>query len=141
VPFLIVGAQKVESVLLPQIARSKPSKRIILKRRSDFLKTYKGLNVRMKFLVLYLRPNGQDCHRVGVTVPKTVGSAVIRNRYKRWCREIIRKVNFDKFSRTFDINIFVGNKKVKRIEFENHKFQEFRDELQKAWDTALSRYC
>jgi len=36
-------------------------------------------------------PNGTESTRVGLTVSRKVGNAVIRNRVKRWLREAIRQ--------------------------------------------------
>jgi ribonuclease P protein component len=41
------------------------------------------------FLVLYL-PSSENQSRVGITVSKKVGNAVVRNRVKRWIREAAR---------------------------------------------------
>ena len=41
------------------------------------------------FLVLYL-PSAEKQSRIGITVSKKVGNAVVRNRVKRWIREAAR---------------------------------------------------
>jgi ribonuclease P protein component len=126
------------------LQQSAPNNKIIkktLKRRSDFLKTYKGKRVRAKHLVIYLRPNETEFHRIGVTVPKAVGSAVVRNRYKRWCREILRKEGFEKLARPLDFNIFIGNQKVKKEEFEKAQFVHFQKELSLALKQAILLFC
>ena len=41
-------------------------------------------------LVLYARPNRSTANRVGVTVGKKLGKAVVRNRVRRRLREIYR---------------------------------------------------
>jgi ribonuclease P protein component len=41
------------------------------------------------FLVLYL-PSSEKQSRIGITVSKKVGNAVVRNRVKRWIREASR---------------------------------------------------
>lgn len=55
------------------------------------------------FLVLY-SPRDKDGSRLGVTVTKRVGNAVIRNRIKRYCREFFRH-RAQRFQSPVDINI------------------------------------
>lgn len=62
-----------------------------LRKRSEFLKTQrKGHRRAGKFLVVYANPNGTDFARIGLTVARKVGNAVIRNVWKRQLREIFR---------------------------------------------------
>jgi ribonuclease P protein component len=61
-----------------------------LSRSRDFDAVYrKGRSVSTRFLVLYWFPREQrDAEpRLGLAVPKAVGSAVVRNRVKRQLRE------------------------------------------------------
>lgn len=54
------------------------------------------------YLVLYARPNRTATNRVGVTVSKKLGCAVVRNRVRRRLREVYR-LNEDKFTPGWDI--------------------------------------
>lgn len=62
-----------------------------LLRRSDFRKTYEdGRKMHGALLTVFVRPNGIDRDRVGITITKRVGNAVVRNTVRRRLREIFR---------------------------------------------------
>jgi ribonuclease P protein component len=64
-----------------------------LSRSRDFEAVYRhGRSVSTRFLVLYWFPRDEDEGepRLGLAVPKAVGTAVVRNRIKRRLREIFR---------------------------------------------------
>jgi ribonuclease P protein component len=64
-----------------------------LSRSRDFDAVYRqGRSVSTRFLVLYWFARGEDGEgaRLGLAVPKAVGTAVVRNRMKRKLREIFR---------------------------------------------------
>ena len=50
---------------------------------------------RGRYTVVHVRPNGSEQIRVGFSVGKRVGNAVIRNRVKRRLREIVRHLSED----------------------------------------------
>ena len=54
------------------------------------------------YLVLYARKNRMNTNRVGVTVGKKLGHAVVRNRVRRRLREVYR-LNEDRFLPGWDI--------------------------------------
>ena len=61
-----------------------------LKLNHIFRRLYRTNGLANSFLVLYARPNGLITNRVGITVGKKLGKAVIRNRVRRRLREIYR---------------------------------------------------
>ncbi|HHW06797.1 MAG TPA: ribonuclease P protein component [Clostridia bacterium] len=67
------------------------------------------------YLVLYVKENQSDQTRIGFTVSKKIGKAVVRNRIKRKLREVCR-LNLDRFAKGYDI-IFVARKKIKGIRY------------------------
>lgn len=54
------------------------------------------------YLVLYARPNRTGGNRIGITVSKKLGHAVVRNRIRRRLREVYR-LNEEKFQPGWDI--------------------------------------
>jgi len=64
-----------------------------LLRRGEFLAVQQGgRRLYAGELLVLARDAGMDRPRLGVTVSSKVGSAVIRNRVKRWVREAFRSV-------------------------------------------------
>jgi ribonuclease P protein component len=77
-----------------------------IKKNLDFRKIYqKKRSVSDSLLVCYSAPQSMEWPRVGVSVSKKVGGAVVRNRIKRQIKEILRK-NSDALGSGYDI-IFV----------------------------------
>jgi ribonuclease P protein component len=88
---------------------NKPStkKQLSLKRSSDFL----NIKLRGKrkslssWLLMSFKANDVGHLRFGCTISSKVGSAVIRNKLKRWTKEYFRKAIKDGFNPEFDINL------------------------------------
>ena len=64
-----------------------------------------------RYLVLYCRPNRSRENRVGITVSKKLGKAVVRNRVRRRLREIYR-LNEHLFRPGFDIVVVARHRSV-----------------------------
>jgi ribonuclease P protein component len=72
-------------------------------RSSDFRSLYAtGRRLDAGKFVLFGRPNDLGYHRLGLTVSRKVGGAVVRNRVKRLFREIFRRFPAD-IPRHFDL--------------------------------------
>ena len=64
-----------------------------LRRNNDFRALYRdGVKVRLQGLVLYGRSSGSEMHRMGVVVSRKIGSAVVRNRFKRRMRTFFEEL-------------------------------------------------
>ena len=62
-----------------------------LRKRREFLSVYKrGDKVQATYFVFYLLENRLPYNRLGITVSRKIGRAVVRNRIKRHLREIFR---------------------------------------------------
>ncbi len=65
-------------------------------RSSDFRTLYKeGRRLDAGKFVLFGRPNNLGHHRLGLTVSRKIGGAVVRNRVKRLFREVFRRTCAD----------------------------------------------
>jgi len=68
-----------------------PKEKRLAKRR-EFLHVYEtGRKVFSRYCVLFFAANQLPYSRVGVTTTKKLGKANVRNRLKRWTREIYRR--------------------------------------------------
>lgn len=73
-----------------------------LKLNHVFRRLYHTSGYADSFMVLYARKNRTDANRVGITVSKKLGHAVVRNRTRRRLREVYR-LNEDRFLPGWDI--------------------------------------
>nr|WP_237691053.1 ribonuclease P protein component [Paenibacillus caui] len=81
-----------------------------LRNRADFGRVYRnGKSFANRQLVVYWSPRPEvEQFRLGVSVSKKVGNAVVRNRMRRLIKEIVR-LNKDKLNEHVDI-IFIVRK-------------------------------
>ena len=82
-----------------------------LKLNHIFQRLYRTNGQANGYLVLYARKNRTSTNRVGITVSKKLGHAVVRNRVRRRIREIYR-LNEEKFQPGWDIVIVARTKAV-----------------------------
>lgn len=67
------------------------SKKYKIFRTSDYRKIYqKGKRITTEDLVICYLPNNMEYSRLGISISKSVGNAVERNKRKKWIREIFR---------------------------------------------------
>ena len=76
--------ERLRSEALPKSRR--------LAKRPEFVKVYEtGRKHFSRYAVLFFAGNDLPNSRIGITVTKKVGKANIRNRLKRWTREVYRR--------------------------------------------------
>jgi ribonuclease P protein component len=105
-----------------------PKEKRLAKRR-EFLRVYEtGRKIFSRYCVLFFAANQLPHSRVGVTATKKVGKANVRNRLKRWTREIYRRqrelLAIDQ--KTVDVVINVKPSAV------DADFGEYQSDLQRA---------
>ena len=62
-----------------------------LKKNRDFQLVYKeGKSRANRYLVMYVKENGSETNRIGVSVSKKVGNSIVRHRITRLIRESYR---------------------------------------------------
>ena len=99
-----------------------------LKLNHIFQRLYRTSGQANGYLVLYARKNRTDTNRVGITVGKKLGHAVVRNRVRRRLREVYR-LNEDKFQAGWDIVVVARTRAI---------YAEF-DQLVEAYMTAAQK--
>ena len=82
-----------------------------LKLNHIFRRLYHTEGVANSYLVLYARKNRTGRNRVGITVSKKLGKAVVRNRVRRRLREIYR-CNEERFQPGWDIVVVARSRCV-----------------------------
>lgn len=82
-----------------------------LKLNHIFQRLYHTNGIANGYLVLYARPNRSAANRVGVTVGKKLGKAVVRNRVRRRLREVYR-LHEDRFKPGWDIVVVARSRSI-----------------------------
>ena len=82
-----------------------------LKLNHIFRRLYRSNGQANSCLVLYARKNRTQTNRVGITVSKKLGKAVVRNRVRRRLREVYR-LNEDRFTSGWDIVVVARSRCV-----------------------------
>lgn len=73
-------------------------------------------------IVLYVMKKEEDKNRVGITVKKKIGNAVIRNKVKRQVRMMVQEI-YD-FNENFDTIILIKEKYIKNDYITNKNILE-----------------
>ncbi len=99
-----------------------------LKLNHIFRRLYRTSGQANPYLVLYARKNRTAANRVGITVSKKLGHAVVRNRVRRRLREVYR-LNEAQFAPGWDIVVVARTRAIKAP----------FDELTKAYLSAAAK--
>ncbi len=92
-----------------------------LKRNSDFRRVYaRGKSAASPCAVIYCQKNRLGVNRVGYTVSRKLGHAVVRNRVRRRLREIVR-LNGNRLRQGCDIIVVA---RVRAVDSEYRKLEE-----------------
>ena len=74
-----------------------------LKKNQDFQTVYHtGKSYANRYLVMYVRKNGTEYNRLGISVSKKVGNSVVRHHLTRLIREVYR-LHEDTFNNGLDV--------------------------------------
>jgi ribonuclease P protein component len=95
VPSPLGNGRRSQDPERPPCARPQEAQRLItLRKRSEFLAANRGKRFPMPGFVLLVRDraDGDEALRVGFTVTKKIGGAVVRNRMKRRLRALAREL-------------------------------------------------
>ena len=91
-----------------------------LRKNAQFSEVYRTHNsFADKFLIMYVRNNGETYNRVGVSISKKVGNSVVRHRIKRLVKEAFRNSEH-MFNSGLDI-VFVAKKSAAEMTFDDAK--------------------
>lgn len=94
-----------------------------LKKNRDFQTVYRdGISNGNRYLVMYIKENGTEKNRVGISVSKKVGNSIVRHRLKRLIKESYR-LQEDKFRCGLDIVI------IAKVRAEGRSYKEIESAL------------
>ena len=104
-----------------------PKEKRLAKRR-EFLRVYEaGRKLFSRYSVLFFAPNDLPHSRIGITATKKAGKANVRNRLKRWTREVYRRQRGPRAidERTLDIVVNVKPNAAQA------SFRDYSEDLEK----------
>lgn len=91
-------------------------KRFRIRKNMEFKDIYKhGKNYWNRNLILYVKKNDLNETRVGYTITKKIGNAVVRNKLRRRMKEIYR-LNFHNIKEGYDL-VFIAKRSLKDISY------------------------
>ena len=95
-----------------------------LRRRAEYLRIYeKGRRLHGRLLVVFVSPGGGSGPRLGITVTRKAGGAVVRNRLRRRVREAFRRAAAARALGPLDFVVNVSPRAAER------PYEELKNEL------------
>jgi len=133
----------------PEPTRLAPARLSVLTKRSDYLRTFRfGRKLRPSdwvVLNVYRKKRSRDGDelgfRCGWTCPRTVGSAVVRNKLKRWSRNWFRtKVKESMLSGVSlpEVDLNLGFRAMPEGFYRRLRYADFAKVLDQGWAEILT---
>jgi ribonuclease P protein component len=106
-----------------------------LAKRGEFLRVYEsGRKIFSRYTVLFFAANDRPYSRIGITATKKLGKANVRNKLKRWTREVYRRqrepLQLDERSLDVVVNV--------KPNAADATFREFSDDLARVLQRAAT---
>jgi len=99
------------------------SKLVTLKKAGEYQAVYtRGIKKTSQSFVVFILPNGLERSRFGLTIPRKLGVATVRNKIRRRMREMLRQ-KLDRMPSGFDVVV-----NPRRSAYDR-QFSELRSEL------------
>lgn len=106
-----------------------------LAKRREFLHIYEtGRKLFSRYTVVFFAPSGLPHSRIGITATKKLGKANVRNRLKRWTREVYRRQREPLGIDPSALDVVVNVKPNAR----DASFREFSEDLAKVLGRVVS---
>ena len=116
-----------ERASAPPRSEALPKEKRLAKRR-EFLRVYEsGRKIFSRYSVLFFAANDLPFSRIGITATKKLGKATLRNKLKRWTREVYRHEREPLGLDQRPVDIVVNLKPNAAVA----SWIEYRDDLQK----------
>ncbi|WAA09534.1 ribonuclease P protein component [Fervidibacillus albus] len=95
-------------------------KKYRIKKNEDFQKIFqKGKSTANRQFIIYRLENGRDHFRIGLSVSKKIGNAVVRNRIKRYVRQAFHELE-QEIRPSYDL-IIIARKSAKDMSYQEVK--------------------
>ncbi len=98
----------------------------------------RNIRVSNDLLVLYMAENQLKYPRLGISIGKSCGNAVIRNRFKRLLREVFR-LNQEQIPKCYDYLLMISPKALENYKLSDIDFQVLKKSFLELADRAARK--